>query len=60
MTNMFFHPGRLYIVLLFSYLINVLFVVGIIIFYITMCLYASGTSATILVVIVKTLVVVAW
>lgn len=36
------------------------FVVAIVLYYITICLYVTGSLATILVVIVKTLVVVVW
>ena len=57
MTNAFFAPGKChYMQYLHSYYVSVC-TVGIILYYIVICFYITGSQASILVVIVKTVVV---
>ena len=63
MANMFYYPGEHYNnvicngIPLFTCLYAPVFIV---LYYVTICLYITGSLATVLVVIVKTLVVVVW
>ena len=60
MANMFYHPGKHYGMHVCVIPDVLLYTVAVILYYITISLYITGSMASILVAIVKTLVVVVW
>ena len=63
MANMFYHPGKHNIIILYYWgldLLSLIYTVAVILYYITICLYITGSMASMLVAIIKTLVVIVW